>query len=192
MQDTTSAILNRENPDEKALRRMLTICENSTLITAQRKWPQMKRIVITAIISLMLILTSAAYSQHERRAANRNGNLRVIVDGFKTDKGFAKIGLCNSKETFALSEERAIIFTTARIVQGRAEHVFPGVPFGSYAASAYHDENGNGRLDKGAWGRPLELYGFSNNARGILSRPEYEKAAFILDKADMAVSVTVK
>ena len=143
-------------------------------------------------MSFIMILVSIAYSQNMPGTVSGRGNLKVIVHGFKNDRGFAKIGLCNSKETFKKAEEKAILSTTARIVNGRAEYVFPGIPLGNYAVTVYHDENGNGKLDKGFFSNPLELYGFSNNARGILSRPEYEKAAFMLDKADMTVRVTVR
>ena len=149
-------------------------------------------VLITTLVGVMFLLASSAYAQDARRADKGSGSIRVIVDGFKNDRGFAKIGLCNSRESFKNSEELAILFKTTRIVSGKSEHVFPGVPFGIYAVSVYHDENGNGRLDKGLFGKPLELYGFSNNARGVMSRPEYEKAAFVFDKADITVNVTVR
>lgn len=152
----------------------------------------MKQIIIPGVISLMMILAVTAYSQNVPGAVNGKVNLKVIVDGFKNDQGVAKIGLCNSKETFKNSEEKAIISSTTRIVNGKAEYLFQGVPRGNYAVSVYHDENGNGKLDKGLFSKPLELYGFSNNARGIFSRPEYEKAALMLDKPDMTVTIRVE
>jgi uncharacterized protein (DUF2141 family) len=79
-----------------------------------------------------------------------------------------------------------------QIINGKAKHDFKGVLFGEYAVTVYHDENGNGKLDKGLFGKPLELYGFSNNARGIISRPDYKKAAFVLDKADITITIHVK
>jgi Uncharacterized protein conserved in bacteria (DUF2141) len=40
------------------------------------------------------------------------------------------------------------------------------------------DENGNGVLDKNFFGVPVEGYGFSNDARGSMGPPAFEKAAF--------------
>jgi uncharacterized protein (DUF2141 family) len=39
---------------------------------------------------------------------------------------------------------------------------------GQYAIILFHDENGNGKLDRNALGVPTEPYGFSNNVRGFL------------------------
>ncbi len=152
----------------------------------------MKKIFLPLILCMLIAVASVAYSQNGQLAAGKKGNIKVIVGGFQSDQGFAKIGLCNSKESFKHSEERAFISATTMICQGKVEYVFEGVPFGTYAVSVYHDENKNGKLDTGLFGKPLELYGFSNKARGIFSRPEYEKAAFVLDRAEVTVRVTVE
>ncbi|HIE03040.1 MAG TPA: DUF2141 domain-containing protein [Thiotrichaceae bacterium] len=54
----------------------------------------------------------------------------------------------------------------------------------TYAIAAYHDTNGNEKLDENFFGIPKEGYGFSNNARGTFGPPSFEKAAFqlILEK----------
>lgn len=152
----------------------------------------MKKIMIFAGVIFLTVLASVTFGQSALEISNKKGNIKVLVDGFQNDRGFAKIGLCNSKESFRNSEETAVISTTTRIIQGKAEYVVEGIPFGTYAVTVYHDENGNGKLDKGAFGKPLELYGFSNNVRELFKRPAYEKAAFLLDKADMTVRVTVQ
>jgi uncharacterized protein (DUF2141 family) len=62
---------------------------------------------------------------------------------------------------------------------------------GRYALILFHDENGNGRLDKNFWGVPTEPYGFSNNAQGFLGPPRFDDAAMTLDGSDKAVVVTL-
>jgi len=42
----------------------------------------------------------------------------------------------------------------------------------------YQDENGNGKLDTGAFGIPVEKFGFSNDAEGVMGPPSYEKCGF--------------
>jgi len=46
---------------------------------------------------------------------------------------------------------------------------------GKYGFSAYHDENENEKLDLSLFGAPTESYGFSNNARGTFSKPDFEE-----------------
>lgn len=53
------------------------------------------------------------------------------------------------------------------------------VPAGTYAIAAYHDVNGNQKVDKvPIVGLPMEPYGFSNDARGQFGPPSFGKSAF--------------
>ncbi len=55
---------------------------------------------------------------------------------------------------------------------------FTGHPPGTYAISAFHDENGNGELDTGLFGIPSEGWGTSRNARGSMGPPSWADARF--------------
>ena len=44
---------------------------------------------------------------------------------------------------------------------------------GIYAATAYHDENGNGKFDKNRVGLPIEGFGMSNNPTTFLTPPSH-------------------
>lgn len=55
--------------------------------------------------------------------------------------------------------------------------VFADVVPGTYAAIAYQDTNGNGRLDRTGLGLPLEPYGFSGDAARS-ARPDFARARF--------------
>jgi uncharacterized protein (DUF2141 family) len=54
----------------------------------------------------------------------------------------------------------------------------PDLPPGKYAVAAYVDNNKNGRQDKNFLGMPKEIYGFSNDARGMFGPPDFAAAAF--------------
>ncbi len=49
---------------------------------------------------------------------------------------------------------------------------------GSYAVSAFHDENNNDEIDRSFSGIPSEKYGFSNDARGVFGPPDLEDQLF--------------
>lgn len=53
---------------------------------------------------------------------------------------------------------------------------------GRYAVSLFHDENGNGKLDKSLM-MPREGYGFSRNAPVMMGPPSFAKAAFTVGAA---------
>jgi uncharacterized protein (DUF2141 family) len=54
------------------------------------------------------------------------------------------------------------------------------LPEGEYAISLYHDVNENNELDTGSYGIPIEAYGFSNNVKGFMGAPSFEKSKFSL------------
>jgi uncharacterized protein (DUF2141 family) len=66
------------------------------------------------------------------------------------------------------------------------------VPYGSYAVQAYHDENGNRRLDRNLLGAPSEPYGFSNDARRSFGPPSYKEAEFTLSSHAMTLEIRVR
>jgi uncharacterized protein (DUF2141 family) len=57
--------------------------------------------------------------------------------------------------------------------------VFRGIPEGTYGLSAFHDKNGNGKLDTNLVGMPTEDYCASNNARGFMGPPSFADAQFV-------------
>ncbi len=57
------------------------------------------------------------------------------------------------------------------------------LPIGEYAVRAFHDENNNGKLDKGIFGQPVEGWGVSNDARGFMSAPPFKKMLVKVEKA---------
>ena len=150
----------------------------------------MKRLIFLACAVLLMC---AGFGAVLEAADNDQGNgtLKVVIGGMKSEKGDIKIALFNSKESF---EGKAPAFRSVRveIKQGLCECEFSGIPFGVYALSAYHDENGNGKLDKNAMGQPKERYGFSNNARGTFGPPAYDQTKFIFEKSGMNIQISVE
>jgi uncharacterized protein (DUF2141 family) len=49
---------------------------------------------------------------------------------------------------------------------------------GTYAIEVYQDINSNDRMDRSWIGLPLEPYGFSRNARPVLSKPDFARVSF--------------
>jgi uncharacterized protein (DUF2141 family) len=129
------------------------------------------------------------------------GELRVTIDGLRSSEGTLLIGLYNSAESFSraidLSDKEGFLndpYRVAGVALMANEAMKGGVVLsnlkpGRYAVIVFHDENGNGRLDKNFWGVPTEPYGFSNDAQGILGPPKFEDAAMTLDGGDTAIVV---
>jgi uncharacterized protein (DUF2141 family) len=75
--------------------------------------------------------------------------------------------------------------------EGHLSALFKDLPPGLYAAVAYQDSNGNGKLDKNVFGIPKEPFGFSNGARGTMGPPSFAQAAVQIDSAS-ATTIVLK
>ena len=64
---------------------------------------------------------------------------------------------------------------------GNVEFEFTDIPDGTYALSAYLDQNGNGKMDMGFLG-PKEPWGNYRYARPRTRGPKWEEVAFAVDK----------
>ena len=103
--------------------------------------------------------------------------INVDISGFETDKGKARIGLFNEKETF-LREANWKRFS--EIKNYKATAIFTDIPDGIYAVSVYHDENDNEKLDLIMGMIPKEDTGTSNNPKAKMGPPKWEESIFEL------------
>jgi len=139
------------------------------------------------IIFLLLLLAAPLYAED----APQTGDLTIIVSGFKTNNGYARIALSNSEQTFQ-DEDKAFCLVKARITNYKVTVILKDIPFGTYAVSVFHDENGSGKLERNVLGIPKEDYGFSNNARGKVNPPGFDKVRFELNTRSVIQYITVK
>lgn len=119
---------------------------------------------------------------------NQKNRLVVKINGLKNDQGTVKVALCNSPENYKddKSPYKAAII---EIQKNKAIAVFDNLPAGSYAIKAFHDENNNDDFDTNFLGIPKEDYGFSNNVKGLLGPPSWNKAKFILNNKDKVIEI---
>lgn len=77
------------------------------------------------------------------------------------------------------------------VAAGQREVTFRNLPDGDYALKAFHDVNGNGRMDTNPFGLPVEPYAFSNNAVGNMGPASWDRARFVVSGAT-AQTITLK
>ncbi len=118
-----------------------------------------------------------------------NADLIITISGFENSNGIAKVAVADSRENY--SQETPFKGYNFKIVNNKVVETL-SLPYGEYAVKVFHDENSNGELDKRLFGIPAEAYGFSNDARGTIGPPEYEKASFKLDSPRKELFITIK
>src|SRR5512133_1376046 len=140
---------------------------------------QREEFLMRLVLAVLLILLALPVNASE---------LRITVEGIRPPHGTILIGLYDSLESFTraieLSDKDGFLNDPNRFaaVALRANAamksavVLTNLDPGQYAIILFHDENGNGRLDKNALGGHTEPYGFSNNVQGFLGPPAYKEA----------------
>jgi uncharacterized protein (DUF2141 family) len=63
---------------------------------------------------------------------------------------------------------------------------------GVYAIAAYHDENGNRKLDRGETGAPTEGFGFSNNPSTFIGIPAFTRVRLSVPKPNLGTTINLR
>jgi uncharacterized protein (DUF2141 family) len=97
----------------------------------------------------------------------------VIVQCSDEDEGTIYVALHDNEKTFPKKGSDAAYLAKAKISMGQVKIIFSKMPYGTYAVSAFYDENENGKLDYNFLGIPKERAGVSNDYSGL---PKWEKS----------------
>lgn len=116
--------------------------------------------------------------------------IHVTVLDIKNSTGNVACALFESSDGFP---EEYLSFATniavIRIRDKKARCDFQDIAPGTYALVVAHDENMNGKLDTNRLGIPTEGYGFSNNAKALLSTPSFSAASFAYDGRTLDLTI---
>lgn len=115
--------------------------------------------------------------------------LTVRLAGIGDAGGQLRVSLYRDPETFR-KEDRALRVATLPATAGSAEVVFDGLEPGRYALMAYHDANGDNRLNLRLGMFPTEGYGLSNNPK-IFGPPKFADSAFEVTAPANSVSINI-
>ena len=68
---------------------------------------------------------------------------------------------------------------------------FADIPPGTYALAVIHDENKDGKLEANWVGVPTEGYGFSNDAKALMSAPSFDAASFPYNGRNLELTISL-
>jgi len=140
---------------------------------------------LTSFFFLLLLLTS--FNNH----ADKTVSLTINVDNLRNSKGIVQFALYN-KNGIIPDEDftKCYKILKANIVNKSSTITFRNIPIGRYAINILHDENNNGKIDKG-FILPIEGLGFSNfKTIGLSNKPSFAKASFDLN-TDKSIKVAI-
>jgi len=131
--------------------------------------------------TLFFILLAQGGTQNTHR-------LTVKVQNAPAAKGTVRVTLYSREADFLKKPTQV---REIKPVGNQAVVEFEGLPTGDYAAAAYQDANGNGKLDRNFIGIPKEPNGMSNGAKGKYGPPKWRDAVFTLS-ADVEKEIVLE
>ena len=117
-----------------------------------------------------------------------DSKLIVSLEGVKDDTGNLRATLYRESDPFR-KEDKAFKIVSRPASKGTVKLEFNGLPSGSYAIMAYHDEDSDQKLKLRFGMFPLEGYGLSNNPK-VSGPPKFADSAF--EVAGVETSVNIK
>lgn len=145
------------------------------------------RNIILVICSFLFLLPFTSYSNQ----GDKRFSLTINVDNLRNSNGIVQFALYNKDGTIPdESYKKCYKLMKAKIINGSSVITFKDIPLGRYAVNIFHDENNNGKIDKGLI-LPKEGLGFSNfKTIGFSNRPSFSKASFDLN-SDKTLKITI-
>lgn len=125
-------------------------------------------------------------------SAQTSGKVILNVSEIPSEKGEVRAALFDSSEGFPDNFEKGQRLKSSTVSNGEARIVFSDVPHGEYVLAVFHDENGNGVLDKNNKGIPLEALGVSNNPKLKLGPPKYDRSVFEIKTIELNMNVALQ
>jgi uncharacterized protein (DUF2141 family) len=110
-------------------------------------------------------------------------DLTVKVNNLRNSKGIVQFSLYNQEGSIPDQDYKKYFKQTKiNITNNSAKVIFTNLKKGIYAVNILHDENKNGKIDKGFL-LPKEGIGFSNYDKiNLMNKPNFKKASFLIDK----------
>lgn len=131
-----------------------------------------------------VLLSFLLFANHD----GAQGKLEINFSGINSRIGTIHLAIYDDPEKFPKQGQ----YTIKRILKAEEQGVvIDGVLHGKYAVAAFHDLNGNGKLDKNVLGIPNEPYAFSNNLKPKWKRPTFLEAMFEFNSKELQLNLTL-
>ena len=145
------------------------------------------KITIITLLAFVISVTLCSFAKPNAETFS----LTIEVKNLRNEKGVVQFALYNKDGSIPDEDyENYYKIVKGEIVNGSSTITFKNIPTGKYAVNILHDENKNGKIDKG-FILPIEGIGFSNfQSIGLTNRPNFSKASFEL-KGNKTINVKV-
>jgi uncharacterized protein (DUF2141 family) len=145
--------------------------------------------IMKALAVLAVAVAATVASATSAADPPLTGVLTVRISQLRSNNGQVGCALYKSADGFPTDPSKATQMRWCSIREKASPCAFDPIPAGTYAVACFHDENGNGRLDKNFLGIPQEGTVVSNHAKGFMGPPPFDKAKFSFSGAASALDL---
>ncbi len=125
-------------------------------------------------------------------SAQTRSSVQVNIQEANSDQGMIRVLLFSGAAGFPDQVGKAVKSFSLPPKNLQVAFTITDLVPGTYALAVIHDQDSNGKLSSNAVGYPIEKFGFSNNPKVYFSPPSFEKAAFVLGKTPMKVTISLR
>ncbi len=131
---------------------------------------------------LLNILSIVAIATFPESSFGQAKSIEINIPNIKSDKGEILIALFNKSDGFPENANNAFQTAKMKAKKGLQIMTLHNISDGRYALAVFHDENGDGKMNKNMLGIPKEGYGVSNNVKNLMSAPTFKEASFVVNR----------
>lgn len=140
--------------------------------------------VSLAIATLISLVASTVVAQPSTK-------LTVVVDGITRPRGQVCFRFYDKDKGFPQSAAGVVQSGCTNVQGSSVAAEFYRLKPGTYAVTAFHDENNDQRLSTNFLGIPREGFGISNNPPVKIGAPKFKKASFSVER-DTVIRVNMR
>ncbi|MCY7279553.1 MAG: DUF2141 domain-containing protein [Sphingomonas bacterium] len=109
--------------------------------------------------------------------ASATTTISVEIVGLRDARGVVHLCLTREPQGFPACKGPGSLHVTIHASVAPLHYQFRSVPAGTYAVSAIHDSNNDGKLNT-SFGMPTEGFAFSRNPKMRMRAPRFNEASF--------------
>lgn len=148
---------------------------------------------IAILLSVALAGPDAASALSTEQCGGDGGfAVRVTVDGVRSARGSISIAVYGDRPEDFLAKGKKLrklrLAAGSGVVRGCLSLPGPG----TYALTAYHDEDGDGHFTKNFLGLPVEGFAVSNGNASLLGVPSFADAAVAIFEAHSQITLKMQ
>ena len=163
---------------------------------------------VTGFCLAVSFLLSQSYPTAVAQEGAGRASLTIDLVGFKDTSGKATVYLFDNENSFKSADARkhrkelekyfrSLVDAPIQVAGNKlsAKCKIENLQPGEYAAFAFHDGNGNGKVDSNLVGVPTEGFGFSNDIRPqvfpIPKHPTWKEVRFVVQPGENSIRIHV-